>query len=164
MRRPARVGGGAGLIAAGVGALAAIAAAAAPGEPRTVWDGLYTPEQAERGAALYRRWCADCHAADLSGGELAPGLAGGEFVWNWNGLTAGQLFERIRISMPPADPSRVTRSEKADVLAHLLRANGFPAGARELAGRVEILDQFLLEAVRPEPGRIDSASTTEERP
>lgn len=141
-------------VIAGTGAAVALPSArGAPAErqQRTVWDGLYTSEQADRGAALYREWCASCHAPDLSGGDVAPGLVGGEFVWNWSGLTVGQLFERLRISMPQEDPSRVTRAEKADILAFMLRANAFPAGAHELPDRAAMLDQFLFEALEPAP-------------
>ena len=118
-------------------------------QTQTVWDGMYTDEQAARGEMLYQEWCASCHAPDLSGGDLAPVLAGGEFVWNWSGLTVGQLFERLRISMPQENPSSVTRAQKADILAFMLRANEFPVGEQELVGRSEILDQFMFEAVRP---------------
>ena len=118
-------------------------------QTQTVWDGMYTDEQAARGEMLYQEWCASCHAPDLSGGDLAPGLAGGEFVWNWSGLTVGQLFERLRISMPQENPSSVTRAQKADILAFMLAANEFPVGEQELVGRSEILDQFMFEAVRP---------------
>ena len=118
-------------------------------QTQTVWDGMYTDEQAARGEMLYQEWCASCHAPDLSGGDLAPGLGGGEFVWNWSGLTVGQLFERLRISMPQENPSSVTRAQKADILAFMLAANEFPVGEQELVGRSEILDQFMFEAVRP---------------
>jgi len=130
---------------AGSDALARIARFQTP----TVWDGMYTDEQAARGEMLYQEWCASCHAPDLSGGDLAPGLAGGEFVWNWSGLTVGQLFERLRISMPQENPSSVTRAQKADILAFMLSANEFPVGAQELVGRSEILDQFMFEAIQP---------------
>lgn len=118
-------------------------------QDKTVWDGIYTEEQAARGEPLYQEWCASCHAPDLSGGDLAPGLVGGEFTWNWSGLTVGQLFERLRISMPQENPSAVSRSEKADILAFMLRANEFPPGDQDLADRTEMLDQFMFEAVQP---------------
>ena len=121
----------------------------ASGQDKTVWDGIYTQEQAARGEPLYQEWCASCHAPDLSGGDLAPGLVGGEFTWNWSGLTVGQLFERLRISMPQENPSSVTRAEKADILAFMLAANEFPAGDQDLADRTEMLDQFMFEAVEP---------------
>jgi mono/diheme cytochrome c family protein len=143
-------------VVVGIGVAVALLSAA-PGagrllaerQERTVWDGIYTQEQAERGAGLYQEWCASCHASDLSGGDMAPGLVGGEFVWNWSGLTVGQLFERLRISMPQEDPASVTRSQKADILAFMLDVNEFPAGERELPDRAAMLEQFLFEAIQP---------------
>ena len=122
---------------------------AAAGQARTTWDGIYTEEQAARGEGLYQEWCASCHAPDLSGGDLAPGLVGGEFVWNWSGITVGQLFERLRISMPQENPSRVTRAQKADILAFMLYVNEFPAGEHELADRTNMLEQIMFEAIQP---------------
>ena len=61
---------------------------------------------------------------------------------DWTGLTVGQLFERILLSMPEADPASVSRSEKADIVAFILRANGFPAGQRDLEPETDILDRF----------------------
>ena len=90
-------------------------------ESRSVWDGVYTEEQAKRGAALYGQECASCHGATLTGGEEAPPLVGGEFLSNWDGLTVGYLFERIRISMPQRKPASVNREQKADILAHVFR-------------------------------------------
>ena len=119
------------------------------GQGRAVWDGIYTDEQADRGESLYQDACASCHAQDLSGGQMVPELLGGEFIWNWSGLTIGQLFERLRISMPQEDPASVSRQEKADILAFILRANEFPAGEKELASRAEMLNQFMFEALKP---------------
>lgn len=58
---------------------------------RSVWDGVYTAEQAKRGEALYGEHCASCHGAALAGAEAAPALTGFEFSANWNGLTLGDL-------------------------------------------------------------------------
>jgi mono/diheme cytochrome c family protein len=67
---------------------------------KSVWDGVYTQAQADRGKQGYAEQCASCHGPELTGGEMAPALAGGEFLAGWDGLTVGDLFERIRISMP----------------------------------------------------------------
>ena len=80
---------------------------------------------------------------------MAPGLAGGEFVWSWNGLSVGDLSERSRISMPQGAPRSVSRREKADILAFLLRSNDFPAGDTELADRTEMLAGIDFLAERP---------------
>ena len=58
---------------------------------RSIWDGVYTAEQADRGAQLYETWCAECHGGELEGGETAPALLGGEFMWAWNGLSVGDI-------------------------------------------------------------------------
>lgn len=116
---------------------------------RSVWDGVYTAEQARRGEALYGRECASCHGAELTGGEEAPALAGPAFLANWEGLTLGDLSERIRISMPPNNPKRLGRQQIADILGHLLSANSFPAGKTELDSKTELLKQIRIEATKP---------------
>ena len=116
---------------------------------QSVWDGVYTVEQAQRGAPLYQQSCAECHGPDLAGGEMSPGLVGGEFVWNWNGLSVGDLFERLRVSMPQGEPNSVSRQEKADILAFMLEANDFPAGDTELANRTGMLAGINFLAQKP---------------
>ena len=116
---------------------------------RSVWDGVYTAEQAERGAALYSMECASCHGLALNGGEMAPALTGGEFLSNWSGLTVGDLFDRIRQSMPADRPGSLNREKNADILAHILSMNQFPAGTMELDQRVDFLKQIRIEATRP---------------
>ncbi len=117
-------------------------------QAQSVWDGIYTEEQAARGEPLYAEECASCHGPDLLGGEMAPSLADGEFLWAWNGLSVGELFERLRTSMPEGDPRSVSRRQKADILAFMLFANEFPAGEKELASRTEMLNQIKFEAVK----------------
>lgn len=117
---------------------------------RSVWDGVYTEDQAKNGQAFYNSECASCHGDQLNGGEMAPPLAGGEFMSNWNGLTVGDLFERVRTSMPPGTPGKVSRETKVAILAYVLQANKFPAGKDELAGQTEVLKQIKIEANKPD--------------
>ena len=77
------------ILAAAIAGLA-VAAALFAQPSKSVWDGVYTEEQAQR-----------CHGPNLEGGEMAPGLADGAVKANWNGLTVGDSYERIRESMPP---------------------------------------------------------------
>ena len=137
---------GAGAVAMALAVCGAGAGLAAH-QAQSVWDGVYTTEQAQRGATFYQQSCAECHGPDLAGGELSPGLVGGQFVWNWNGLSVGDLFERLRVSMPQDMPSSVSRQEKADILAFLLEVNDFPAGDTELANRTGMLAgiSFLVD-------------------
>ena len=134
------------LAAVGVIAVGALFAQAS----RTTWDGVYTQEQAKRGAAFYSQMCAGCHGTDLTGGESAPPLSGVEFFSNWGGLTVGDLFERIRVSMPADRPGRLSREQNGDIVAYLLQVNRFPAGSTELPRQTELLKQIQLVMFKPE--------------
>jgi S-disulfanyl-L-cysteine oxidoreductase SoxD len=127
---------GAGILTAGLYAQAT----------KTVWDGVYTDAQAQRGAPIYNRACASCHSSDLSGGESAPPLAGGQFMSNWEGLTADQLFKRMKESMPQNKPGSLSGQENADILAYMFQVNGFPAGKTELAKEPEVLMSIMIKA------------------
>lgn len=117
---------------------------------RSVWDGVFTDDQAKNGQALYNSECASCHGDQLNGGEMAPPLAGGEFMSNWNGLTVGDLFERIRTSMPPGTPSKVGREAKVAIVAYILQQNKFPSGKDELPAQSEAMKLIKLEANKPD--------------
>jgi mono/diheme cytochrome c family protein len=123
--------------------------AQAPAETRSVWDGVYTEEQAKRGEAVYRKECASCHGDLLTGGESSPPLTGGGFQANWNGLTLGDLFDRIRKTMPQSAPGRLTRQQDADVLAFMLSFNKFPTGKTELYRQSEMLKEIRFETKKP---------------
>jgi S-disulfanyl-L-cysteine oxidoreductase SoxD len=99
---------------------------------QSVWGGVYTKEQADRGKAVYTTHCGRCHRDDLAGNGSYP-LAGEGFMDHWEAHTLEHLFRRIRDSMPPDDPLSVTEADKRDALAYLLQQNGFPAGSIELA-------------------------------
>jgi len=116
---------------------------------KSIWDGVYTEAQATRGKALYAEQCASCHGGELTGGEMAPPLAGGEFMAGWDGLTIGDLFERVRISMPQNAPGSLSGQQNADILAFMFSANKFPAGAAEMPKEAGILKQIKFEVKKP---------------
>ena len=117
---------------------------------RNVWDGVYTEEQSKRGQPLYTQHCASCHGDSMGGGESAPALAGGDFLSNWNGLTLGDLFERIRTTMPASKPGTLSREVNADILAYMLTVNQFPAGKTELPRATEVLKDIRIDATKPD--------------
>jgi hypothetical protein len=84
------------------------------------------------------------------GGGGAAALTGGTFLSNWNGLTVGDLYERIRKTMPQGALGKLSKQEDADVLAYLLSFNKFPAGKTELQKQVEFLKEIRFEATKPE--------------
>ena len=131
--------------------LCVLRAQAPEAESRSVWDGVYTEDQARRGEPVYVKECAACHGALLTGGESAPPLTGGAFLANWNGLTLGDLFDRIRKTMPQSNPGHLTRQQDADILAFMLSVNKFPAGKTELYRQSEMLKEIRFESAKPAP-------------
>jgi mono/diheme cytochrome c family protein len=113
---------------------------------RSVWDGVYTQEQADRGRPLYNEHCSSCHADTLMGGEMSPPLVGGEFMSNWNGLTLGDLFERIRTTMPQNKAGKLSREVNADITAYILSVNKFPAGKTALPHSAEFLKDIRIDS------------------
>ena len=82
---------------------------------------------------------------------MSPTLTGGEFSANWNELTLGDLFERIRISMPQNNPSALSRAQKADILAYILFKGNYPAGQTDLPTQTEVLKTMSFLATKPGP-------------
>jgi len=117
------------------------------GLSRSVRDGVYSAQQARRGA-LRSGLCVTCHGSDFQG-DSAAALIGPVFTAKWNGKTIGDLFEIINKDMPNDDPGSLSRPQSADYLAYILLANDFPAGKSELPVDVETLKQIRFETPRP---------------
>ena len=115
----------------------------------SAWDGVYTKEQAKRGETLYAQHCSSCHGPDLSGNDEAAPLTGANFLSNWDGLTVGDLSERVRISMPPNKTGKLSRQEIVDILSYVLSVNTFPSGKSELDSKLEIQKQVRIDATKP---------------
>ena len=114
----------------------------------SVWDGVYTKEQADRGKTAYAKECGSCHGDQLTGGEMAPALAGGDFLSNWNGLTVGAFFDRVRTSMPLNKPGSLSRDTNADITAFILSSNSFPAGKTPLDTKSEVLNTIRIDPTK----------------
>jgi quinoprotein glucose dehydrogenase len=99
---------------------------------RTVWDGIYTEAQAERGRASYEQICIACHRDDLRGDSTAPSLVGESFLFLWGDMEVGALSARIQKVMPPERPGTLSAQTINDLVAFILQKNSFPAGSSEL--------------------------------
>ncbi len=126
-------------------------ASSSPAPSRSVWDGVYTEAQKTRGAVLYLRECSGCHGEALRGGEGTRALAGPDFNESWNGQTVADLFDKIRRTMPPPpdQPGKLSLQQNADVVAHILSTNDFPAGAADLPTETEQLKRIRITTPNP---------------
>jgi mono/diheme cytochrome c family protein len=114
-----------------VASAAASIATAQTGAPgRTVWDGVYTEAQATRGTMTFSQSCAGCHAFETGG--RSP-LVGEPFWKSFAQKTVPELLEYVIAYMPNGAPGSLSESAYEDVVALILKSNGFPAGSTELA-------------------------------
>jgi mono/diheme cytochrome c family protein len=106
------------------------AAAAAQAE-RSVWDGVYSDDQAVRGQNTFGASCARCHdVADFS----SP-----SFLQGWEASTVLDLFQVLQKTMPMDNPGSLRPQDYADIIGYIFRANAFPAGKDDLDTDVERL-------------------------
>ena len=118
-------------------------------KPRSVTDGVYTAEQAKRGADTFAAKCAMCHGGDMQGGPEAPAMAGAEFLFSWGGKTAGALYDYIHINMPPGEQGSLSDQRYADILAAIFQKNEFPAGQAELSPDPKALADLVIPKDKP---------------
>jgi mono/diheme cytochrome c family protein len=131
--------------------LVAILAASRPAAQsgrKTVWDGVYTAEQAARGQALYKTHCGYCHRDDLTGGGSeagAPALKGPIFTIRWRDQPLADMFVTIGTTMPQDKPDTLTPQIVIDVMSFLLKSNAMPPGSSELPPDMEALKTVFME-------------------
>lgn len=117
---------------------------AAQAPKRTIWDGVYSGAQAERGEKAYAQHCSGCHGPGLTGGEDgAPALRGAYFRARWTDHTLFEVFQTISTTMPKNGAS-LTSSEYLDVLSYILYANDTPVGSTELTSSRSALEQIVV--------------------
>jgi quinoprotein glucose dehydrogenase len=99
---------------------------------RSVWSGIYSAAQADRGKTVYDSRCSKCHGDDLGGKDEVPQLSGAHFMADWQGQSVADLVQRIRTTMPLDNPGTLSGVSATDVVAFLMQQNGAPAGSAEL--------------------------------
>jgi ankyrin repeat protein len=109
----------------------------------SIWDGVFTDDQAGRGQKTYAVSCAPCHKTDLLGDSGTPALAGADFFSRFSGSSVDDLVKTIRASMPQDAPDSLGTPAYVDLVGFLLKANGGPAGAAELSQ-----DSAVLKTIR----------------
>jgi len=146
-----------GLVIAGARDLTGQQAASGPGAPaiseKTVWDGVYTAEQARRGAQSYGQFCSRCHGANLGGNSTGvPPLTGTPFFDRWSDLSVFDLSVQIQNSMPhhvpgippPGTVTFLPSDTIRDIVTLLLQSNGMPAASQELPTDHDTLQHILI--------------------
>jgi len=118
-------------------------------DERTTWDSVFSAAQAGRGETTYKQLCARCHMETLAGGDETGELTGSAFMSSWNGQSLADLHERIRTTMPTDTPGVYSSQQVTDVIAYMLRFNGFPSGSVELTHANDVLKSIRFVTAKP---------------
>ena len=110
-------------------ALLLVATQSVSAQDKTADQGVYTSAQAARGAAVFEAHCVSCHRE----GGTAPVLAGERFTKSFADATLLAVFTTVQTTMPRNAPGSLMEKEYVDVVAHLLKLNGYADGMTELA-------------------------------
>lgn len=116
---------------------------------RTTWDGVFTEEQALDGDVVYQERCSTCHGPNLEGGEDAPPLVGTQFSGVWEGRTLADLLSRMQGTMPKDAPGSLGLDDYTNIVAFVLRRNGFPAGTQKLPHDTAALSSIRYRTAAP---------------
>ena len=98
----------------------------------------------EKSDTKRRVWSA--HGESLRGGLIGgPPLRGAEFEQKFaDGAPASGLYGFMSSTMPPNAPGRYSASAYADLMAYILKQNGFKAGT-PLPSDLDALDALTME-------------------
>ena len=147
------------LVFAGFGSFARAAGQDPATASRSVWDGVFTADQAARGWREFQEHCSSCHGAELQGSAEAKALKGDRFWADWKESTADYLLERISKSMPFSEDGSLAgtlpQQTYVDVVAHILSVNEFPAGQKELTKDSSVGVQIIR---KEGPGELPSGT------
>jgi glycine/D-amino acid oxidase-like deaminating enzyme len=106
------------------------------GTPVSSLTGVYSQDQARKGADTYRRYCASCHETASHSGE--------GFQTTWGGRSTAELFDYLRTTMPNDNPGKLSRVQYTDIVAYLLQLNGMPAGPQPLGSAARQLEKIRI--------------------
>jgi hypothetical protein len=77
---------------------------------------------------------------------MGPALKGDDFLATWENKTVRALYNRILTTMPSDAPGTLQSSEVLDIVAFMMRSNGFPSGDQALGTPDELNDVKIVRS------------------
>ncbi|MBM3818255.1 MAG: cytochrome c [Acidimicrobiia bacterium] len=112
-----------------------LARAQAPAK-KTVWDGAYTKEQADRGASAFAANCTNCHGPNLEGTGRFKALVGNTFWNDFSSRSVQYVLNYISKNMPNGvNAGTLDPSTYIDLMAFILSRNDLPTGTTPLTAQ-----------------------------
>lgn len=123
------------------------ASGVATASSNSIWSGVYSEAQAEKGRVTYMRACSSCHKDDLGGdGKSELILVGAPFLSRWNMRPLSDLYVKVAREQHEVTRTMMRPLEINETLAFLLKANGMPAGPNELSINFSDLERIVITA------------------
>jgi mono/diheme cytochrome c family protein len=131
------------VLAASVGAVLSGGLAASPPA------AIFTAAQAAAGGKAYAASCAACHGANLEGGA-GPALSGQNLktLQKSTHLTVSDLWEFVSLQMPMNAPGTLPKAQYAEIIAYILKFNGYPAGSKSLTPASADASKILVTSLK----------------
>ena len=115
--------------------------------PASTLDGVYTEGQARKGESTFGKQCTACH--------VPAAITGLPFRKAWSGRTVGEFFELIRTTMPEDNPGKLSRGQYVDIIAYLLKLNGYPPGEKSLPADDGALQRIRIDTTSSGSGQTE---------
>jgi mono/diheme cytochrome c family protein len=131
-------------LAAGLAVALAAMPMTAVAQDKTVLDGVFTEDQADRGQDVYKKNCQTCHGPTLRGTPGGVALVGNRFNTTWEGKTLADLYTFIHDKMPAGKPATLSPELYIDVTAFILSKQKYPAGDAELVPDTAVLGTIQI--------------------
>ena len=115
-----------------------------PTDLATIWDGVYTDDQASRGQRVYETECTECHLETLMVDGNAPALIGRTFFVRWSDLSVADMVVATRSTMPEFAPDSLSTEQYVDIAAYVLAQSEVPSGDNELPADLGALAEIIV--------------------
>ena len=99
-------------------------------QSRTAWDGVYTDAQAQRAVETYDSTCSRCHALT---GQGRGALTGDAFWTAFAQKSVADLLTYVKTNMPNGNGGSLPAGTYNDLVALILKSNGFPSGSVDVS-------------------------------
>jgi S-disulfanyl-L-cysteine oxidoreductase SoxD len=131
----------------------------------TIYDGVFTVEQAESGRRIYAEGCQACHGP-TAGGAQCPNLIGPVINNKYAGIPLSAYYAFMQTNMPKGNPGSLGDQDYADIMAFILKMHGANPGEHRLTPDQALLDNIVMGPKPPKDAARAAggvASKTDER-
>lgn len=111
----------------------------------TIWDHVFTQQQAELGKALYVTNCLGCHGKTGRGSPGGPPITGVALNKKWSDTTLLDIYTFARTYMPPGKAGTIGNEQAyVNIITYLLELHGAEPGDTTLEYDEEALGNIYI--------------------